>query len=128
MPDHWKNHLQEARISKTEQKKNPQALIDALNYYETTAKIPHEAKFMQMKSGISSFHMEIMKNFNVCLLSSDSMGSPSGPDSMVCFLFLRKYSKGKIKLSVFSLVLLILRSIGWIIPVVRRTSLSDLLL
>ncbi|XP_055338687.1 serine/threonine-protein kinase PAK 1-like isoform X2 [Paramacrobiotus metropolitanus] len=60
MPDPWKKLLQVASISKTEQKNNPQALLEALNYYDATTKT-QETKFMQMKS--------------------DSMGSPSGPDS-----------------------------------------------
>ncbi|OQV21557.1 Serine/threonine-protein kinase PAK 3 [Hypsibius exemplaris] len=56
MPDPWKKLLQAASITKIEQKKDPQALLDALNYYEATTKTGQQTKFMQMKS--------------------DSMGSP----------------------------------------------------
>jgi p21-activated kinase 1 len=52
MPDPWKKLLQAASISKTEQKKDPQALLDALNYYEATSKTGQQTKFMQMKSGM----------------------------------------------------------------------------
>lgn len=59
MPHAWKQLLQAASITKTEQKNNPQAIMDALNYYDATTKAGQETKFMQMK---------------------DSMGSPSTND------------------------------------------------
>ncbi len=34
MPESWAKLLQNSNISKSEQKKNPQAVLDVLNYYD----------------------------------------------------------------------------------------------
>ncbi|BFZ00516.1 hypothetical protein BsWGS_03555 [Bradybaena similaris] len=46
MPDAWARLLQSANISKSEQKKNPQAVLDVLNYFDTSSKEPPDEKFM----------------------------------------------------------------------------------
>ena len=44
MPESWARLLSQSNISKTEQKKNPQAVLDVLNYYDSSAKEKDEAK------------------------------------------------------------------------------------
>lgn len=44
MPESWARLLSQSNISKTEQKKNPQAVLDVLNYYDNSAKEKDEAK------------------------------------------------------------------------------------
>lgn len=61
MPDAWARLLQSANISKSEQKKNPQAVLDVLNYFDTSSKEPPDEKFMLNvnASGKSSFIYKI---------------------------------------------------------------------
>lgn len=48
MPDHWARLLSTADISKAEQKKNPQAVLDALKFYDdSTSRSKGGDKFMQ---------------------------------------------------------------------------------
>ena len=44
MPESWARLLQTSNISKLEQKKNPQAVLDVLNYYDSSHK--DESKYM----------------------------------------------------------------------------------
>ena len=46
MPESWAKLLQSANISKMEQKQNPQAVLDVLNYYDTSSKERRESKYM----------------------------------------------------------------------------------
>ena len=46
MPESWARLLQNSNISKTEQKKNPQAVLDVLNYYDSSAKDQEASKYM----------------------------------------------------------------------------------
>lgn len=46
MPESWARLLQTSNISKVEQKKNPQAVLDVLNYYDTSTKQATESKYM----------------------------------------------------------------------------------
>lgn len=46
MPESWAKLLQNSNISKNEQKKNPQAVLDVLNYYDASAKEATESKYM----------------------------------------------------------------------------------
>lgn len=45
MPQLWKTLLQSSKITKQEQKENPQAVIDALDFYQHAAQ-KRESKFM----------------------------------------------------------------------------------
>ncbi|XP_012934794.2 serine/threonine-protein kinase PAK 2 [Aplysia californica] len=55
MPESWAKLLQSANISKSEQKKNPQAVLDVLNYYDTSSKERQDEKFMlNVNSGSAS--------------------------------------------------------------------------
>lgn len=46
MPEAWSRLLMNSNISKQEQKKNPQAVLDVLNWYDNTSKEPPNAKYM----------------------------------------------------------------------------------
>jgi len=48
MPESWARLLQHSNISKSEQKKNPQAVLDVLNYYDSSSKQNQESKFMRL--------------------------------------------------------------------------------
>lgn len=48
MPDSWNKLLVMSNISKQEQKKNPQAVLDVLNYYDASTKQNAPAKFMRV--------------------------------------------------------------------------------
>ncbi|XP_072034050.1 serine/threonine-protein kinase PAK 3-like isoform X2 [Amphiura filiformis] len=55
MPDHWARLLSTSDISKTEQKKNPQAVLDALKFYDdSTSRSLGGDKFMQQHKVILS--------------------------------------------------------------------------
>ncbi|XP_022913532.1 serine/threonine-protein kinase Pak isoform X2 [Onthophagus taurus] len=46
MPEAWSRWLKASNISKQEQKKNPQAVLDVLNWYDSSSKEPPATKFM----------------------------------------------------------------------------------
>ncbi|XP_076435822.1 LOW QUALITY PROTEIN: serine/threonine-protein kinase PAK 3-like [Babylonia areolata] len=46
MPESWARLLQSANISEVEQKRNPQAVLDVLTYYDTSSKERQESKYM----------------------------------------------------------------------------------
>ena len=52
MPESWAKLLQNSNISQAEQKKNPQAVLDVLNYYDTS-KSNQESKYMINISSVS---------------------------------------------------------------------------
>ncbi|KRX44569.1 Serine/threonine-protein kinase pak-1, partial [Trichinella nativa] len=52
MPEQWKLLLQQSMITKSEQQRNPQAVLDALNYFTTDGKAAKQ-KFLQLKPLIS---------------------------------------------------------------------------
>ena len=50
MPQSWAILLRDANITEVEQKKNPQAVLDVLNYYDSSSKGNHESKFMTVSA------------------------------------------------------------------------------
>lgn len=46
MPESWAKLLQNSNISKIEQQKNPQAVLDVLNYYDASSKENTGSKYM----------------------------------------------------------------------------------
>ncbi|KAJ8939941.1 hypothetical protein NQ318_007869 [Aromia moschata] len=46
MPEAWSRLLMNSNISKQEQKNNPQAVLDVLNWYDTSSKEPPNTKYM----------------------------------------------------------------------------------
>ncbi|GIZ03754.1 hypothetical protein CEXT_108631 [Caerostris extrusa] len=48
MPESWARLLQSSNITKSEQKQNPQAVLDVLNWYDASTKEKQESKYMTM--------------------------------------------------------------------------------
>lgn len=46
MPEAWARLLMSSNISKQEQKKNPQAVLDVLNWYDSSSKETKGSKYM----------------------------------------------------------------------------------
>ena len=53
MPDTWAALLQVSNITKDEQKENPQAVIDALKFYDKSTKQTEDDKFMNFNKPAS---------------------------------------------------------------------------
>ena len=54
MPPNWAQLLQNSNISKTEQKKNPQAVLDVLKWYDSSAKAKDE-KYMTINRNLGIY-------------------------------------------------------------------------
>lgn len=52
MPESWSRLLQASNISKNEQKKNPQAVLDVLKWFDEKPNLPHGPKYMTMNMGM----------------------------------------------------------------------------
>ena len=65
MPDSWTKLLSISNISKQEQKKNPQAVLDVLNYYDASTKDHQTSKFMTVTKQIGEL---ILTYFKLILL------------------------------------------------------------
>ena len=48
MPESWAKLLQASNISRAEQKKNPQAVVDVLQWYHGNKDRENQSKFMQV--------------------------------------------------------------------------------
>ncbi len=71
MPESWAKLLQNSNISKSEQKKNPQAVLDVLNYYDNyyDSSAKDKKKYMtsiqqQHHPPISEYTMNIFKTYS----------------------------------------------------------------
>ena len=49
MPESWAKLLQASNISRAEQKKNPQAVVDVLQWYHGNKDRENQSKFMQVR-------------------------------------------------------------------------------
>ena len=67
MPQAWAQLLQTSNISKQEQKKNPQAVLDVLKWYDISSQGGHETKYMetttQKNSSNNLFHFNNTRRF-----------------------------------------------------------------
>ncbi|KAJ8023837.1 Serine/threonine-protein kinase PAK 1 [Holothuria leucospilota] len=54
MPEHWAKLLQVSQISKTEQVNNPQAVLNALEFYDASSHQDTDAKFMTQQTLVTS--------------------------------------------------------------------------
>lgn len=65
MPEAWARLLMSSNISKQEQKKNPQAVLDVLNWYDNSSK---EAKYMTTSKMVGNIgKLFILNNFTVVI-------------------------------------------------------------
>ncbi|XP_059401935.1 serine/threonine-protein kinase PAK 3 isoform X3 [Carassius carassius] len=69
IPEQWARLLQTSNITKMEQKKNPQAVIDVLKFYDSKETVNNQ-KYMSFTSGDKSAHGYIAANTLNHLLSS----------------------------------------------------------
>ena len=56
MPEHWAKLLMSSKITKTEQKKNPQAVLDALKFYDDSNTNRNEKFMTQQKVTLSKYY------------------------------------------------------------------------
>lgn len=54
MPEAWARLLMNSNISKQEQKKNPQAVLDVLNWFENSSKQHPSSKYMVDATGTTT--------------------------------------------------------------------------
>ncbi|XP_066570905.1 serine/threonine-protein kinase PAK 3 isoform X1 [Amia ocellicauda] len=69
IPEQWARLLQTSNITKLEQKKNPQAVLDVLKFYDSKETVNNQ-KYMSFTSGDKSAHGYIAPNTLTRLLSS----------------------------------------------------------
>ena len=90
MPEQWVRLLQQSNISRAEQQENPQAVLDALKYYDTSSRHPHNAapKFMtevtadpvhSLKRECGSKNVQCLDLTSSSLLAAGSATKPSLP-------------------------------------------------
>ena len=63
MPESWARLLQNSNISKSEQQKNPQAVLDVLNYYDNSSKEKKASKYMT--------HIQMPKSHSKYIFATD---------------------------------------------------------
>ncbi|XP_064122852.1 serine/threonine-protein kinase PAK 1-like isoform X4 [Macrobrachium nipponense] len=91
MPDSWTKLLSISNISKQEQKNNPQAVLDVLNYYDASTKEHQTSKFMTVAKTVDpSPRPSYQGGVNISSypatpsphkISDASSGSPSTPET-----------------------------------------------
>ncbi|XP_076046738.1 serine/threonine-protein kinase PAK 3-like protein isoform X2 [Oratosquilla oratoria] len=93
MPESWNKLLSISNISKQEQKKNPQAVLDVLNYYDASTKELQTSKFMTVAKSVGqdpsprpSYHgSSSITGYPATpsphKISDASSGSPSTPET-----------------------------------------------
>lgn len=55
MPESWARLLQNSNITKLEQKKNPQAVLDVLNWYDASTKDKGRSKYMTINRTLGGY-------------------------------------------------------------------------
>lgn len=64
MPPSWESLLQTSKITKDEMQQNPQAVLDALNYYTHGQETNYyHQKFLEMKSAGSASSLDSLSSF-----------------------------------------------------------------
>lgn len=57
MPEAWARLLVSSNISKQEQKKNPQAVLDVLNWFDHSSKEVKGSKYMTTTKMVGKYHL-----------------------------------------------------------------------
>jgi len=84
LPEAWTKLLVASNISKEMQMKNPQAVLDVLNYYEHSSKHKAEDKYMTQTPSTDPSPRPSYSVSSHALSSPSSAPSPSPPVSTVC--------------------------------------------
>ncbi|KAG2464026.1 PAK3 kinase, partial [Polypterus senegalus] len=79
IPEQWARLLQTSNITKLEQKKNPQAVLDVLKFYDSKETVNNQ-KYMSFTSGDKSAHGYIASN---ALIYTRSIVEPATPPASV---------------------------------------------
>lgn len=77
MPEQWAVLLMNSNISKMEQKKNPQAVLDVLNWFDNSSKQRPSSKYMTHGMHNTTHSGEFSEIVLLCCLSTnclDAMG------------------------------------------------------
>lgn len=72
MPEAWTRLLMSSNISKQEQKKNPQAVLDVLNWFENSSKQRPSSKYMMNTATTTTNSGKIEQIISISLLSKFS--------------------------------------------------------
>lgn len=65
MPEAWARLLITSNISKQEQKKNPQAVLDVLNWFDNSSKQSKTSKYMTTATNIGNlFNIKLFCYYN----------------------------------------------------------------
>ncbi|XP_069748964.1 serine/threonine-protein kinase PAK 3 isoform X4 [Narcine bancroftii] len=62
IPEQWARLLQTSNITKLEQKKNPQAVLDVLKFYDSKETVNNQ-KYMSFSSGVYSLMVPLLKQY-----------------------------------------------------------------
>uniref|UniRef100_A0A8C6SZZ9 non-specific serine/threonine protein kinase n=1 Tax=Neogobius melanostomus TaxID=47308 RepID=A0A8C6SZZ9_9GOBI len=81
IPEQWARLLQTSNITKLEQKKNPQAVLDVLKFYDSKETVNNQ-KYMSFTSGDKSAHGYIAANTLVKTLSNWTDGEEEEEDEV----------------------------------------------
>lgn len=74
MPEAWARLLMSSNISKQEQKKNPQAVLDVLNWFDSSSKEVKGSKYMTTTKMVGKYtwvilqYLSVFNNFIVLLM------------------------------------------------------------
>lgn len=68
IPEQWARLLQTSNITKLEQKKNPQAVLDVLKFYDSKETVNNQ-KYMSFTSG-GKHKQQYIKELNIILMSN----------------------------------------------------------
>ncbi|XP_070114640.1 serine/threonine-protein kinase PAK 3 isoform X6 [Equus przewalskii] len=83
IPEQWARLLQTSNITKLEQKKNPQAVLDVLKFYDSKETVNNQ-KYMSFTSGDKSAHGYIAAHPSIYTRSVvESIASPAAPNKEV---------------------------------------------
>ncbi|EPQ07117.1 Serine/threonine-protein kinase PAK 3 [Myotis brandtii] len=83
IPEQWARLLQTSNITKLEQKKNPQAVLDVLKFYDSKETVNNQ-KYMSFTSGDKSAHGYIAAHSSIYTRSVvESIASPAAPSKEV---------------------------------------------
>lgn len=64
MPEAWARLLMSSNISKQEQKKNPQAVLDVLNWFDNSNKEMKTSKFMTTTKMIGKYIFQVVSYYS----------------------------------------------------------------
>ena len=90
MPEAWARLLMNSNISKQEQKKNPQAVLDVLNWFDNSSKQRPNSKYMTNATATHSGNrLKLKKKINIILRTKINNKTNLLKNQFNCFLHFR---------------------------------------